>query len=153
MLAQSNVSLIKSVCPGTDTTKVRVLVFVPVGSLSFPVCATLGSGLVLTNTSTGPVLSVSVPVTQAVAAVLAPQAETINLDPATVPLGQVTLNYALAKPPVAGTFVTVIFKSSIFPADVIDMVPAAGQNLVIALPTVTRSQTAGDSIQVRYFSN
>lgn len=145
---QSSVSLARQLCSGSDGTKTRVLIVTPIASIPVPICAVLGSTLKLNMSAPG---GPSIDVANPAATVLLPQVEAINLDPAVIPTSTTTLNYALAKAPAANTFLVVVFRSASYPGDTVEIVANPQQQLIISLPLL-RSQGAGDTIQLRYFS-
>lgn len=147
--AQQQIDLSRKVCLGSDLTKSQVVIFIPLGTVSAPICATIGAGLRLNMTAIGgpAIESTSTAPTPTYAE------ETLALDPAKIPLTQGTVNYVLAQKPAAGTAVCLNFVSSIFPGGDTKCTAAASitnNQLTITLP-LSRSQVAGDIIVFRYF--
>lgn len=179
--AQSGVVNINGTyCTGTDPTKPRALVVVPIAGIQVPLCLVVGAGLkVNMNALGGPALEAVV--TAAVpgptgptgpqgpqgltgpagpqgltgpagsGAVVFPQMESFALDPATVPLTQARLSFTLAKTPAPNTFLVMIFRSSSWPGDSVQIVSNPQAQLDIGLPLM-RSQAAGDMLYFRYYS-
>lgn len=146
----TSVLLNRLICPGSDATKARLLMYIPTGSISLPMCVVLGTGLALDLAAPGgPAIVVTI--TQPTVQVLTPVVDTLALDPTAIPLATITTPYTLSKTPAPNSFLTAVFRSSVYPGDTVAVIPNPQQTLTITLPTL-RSNLPGDSVTFSYFT-
>ncbi len=145
LAAQPALDLSGKICPGTQT---RILAAIPAtvtggAQVLVPVCLALGSGLRLNMDAAGG------PAIEATGQALREVAERIRMD--LIPLDQNTLTFSLVNTPAKDTLVKAYYRGGSWWTSQLDVVPAAGKMVSLALPA-GRILNTGDVVVLTYWT-